>query len=53
MIVSMQERATEEQINAVIEVMEEAGVSVHRTTGASQIYSGRRRTHRQCRPEQI
>ena len=36
MIVSMQERATEEQINAVIEVMEEAGVSVHRTTGASQ-----------------
>jgi 3-deoxy-7-phosphoheptulonate synthase len=36
MIVSMQERATEEQIDAVIEVMEEAGVSVHRTTGASQ-----------------
>ena len=36
MIVSMQERATEEQINAVIESMEEAGVNVHRTTGTSQ-----------------
>ncbi len=36
MIVSMQERATEEQIDAVIETMEEAGVSVHRTTGATQ-----------------
>ncbi|MGC9159237.1 MAG: 3-deoxy-7-phosphoheptulonate synthase, partial [Terracidiphilus sp.] len=36
MIVSMQEKATEEQIDAVIEAMMEAGVSVHRTTGASQ-----------------
>src|ERR1035437_7714399 len=36
MIVSMQERATEEQINAVIDAMEEAGVNVHRTTGTSQ-----------------
>jgi 3-deoxy-7-phosphoheptulonate synthase len=36
MIVSMQERASEEQIEAVIEVMMEVGVSVHRTTGASQ-----------------
>jgi 3-deoxy-7-phosphoheptulonate synthase len=36
MIVSMQENATEEQIYAVIETMEEAGVNVHRTTGATQ-----------------
>jgi len=36
MIVSMQEKATEEQIDAVIEVMEESGVDVHRTTGATQ-----------------
>ena len=36
MIVSMQERATEEEICAVIEAMEEAGVNVHRTTGTSQ-----------------
>ncbi|MFZ1087281.1 MAG: 3-deoxy-7-phosphoheptulonate synthase [Terracidiphilus sp.] len=36
MIVSMQERATEEEIYAVIEAMEEAGVNVHRTTGTSQ-----------------
>src|SRR5208337_5538765 len=36
MIVAMQERATEEQIDAVIEAMEEAGVHVHRTTGAMQ-----------------
>jgi 3-deoxy-7-phosphoheptulonate synthase len=36
MIVSMQEKATEEQIYAVIETMEEAGVNVHRTTGAIQ-----------------
>jgi 3-deoxy-7-phosphoheptulonate synthase len=36
MIVAMQEKATEEQIDAVIEVMEEAGVNVHRTTGATQ-----------------
>jgi len=36
MIVAMQERATEEQIDAVIDAMVEAGVSVHRTTGASQ-----------------
>jgi 3-deoxy-7-phosphoheptulonate synthase len=36
MIVAMQEKATEEQIDAVIAVMEEAGVNVHRTTGAMQ-----------------
>ena len=36
MIVAMQESATEDQINGVIEVMEEAGVNVHRTTGAMQ-----------------
>ena len=36
MIVAMQERATEEQIDFVIEVMVEAGVGVHRTTGATQ-----------------
>ena len=32
----MQEKATEEQIDAVIDAMVEAGVGVHRTTGASQ-----------------
>jgi 3-deoxy-7-phosphoheptulonate synthase len=36
MIVAMQENATEEQIYTVMEAMEEAGVDVHRTTGASQ-----------------
>jgi len=36
MIVAMQEVATEEQIDAVIDAMVEAGVGVHRTTGASQ-----------------
>ncbi|MGA3033894.1 MAG: 3-deoxy-7-phosphoheptulonate synthase [Terracidiphilus sp.] len=36
MIVAMQEKATEEQIDAVINAMEEAGVDVHRTTGAFQ-----------------
>ncbi len=36
MIVAMQERATEEQIDAVIDAMVEVGVGVHRTTGASQ-----------------
>ena len=36
MIVAMQEKATEEQIDAIIEAMEEAGVDVHRTTGATQ-----------------
>jgi 3-deoxy-7-phosphoheptulonate synthase len=36
MIVAMQEKATEEQIYAVVERMEEAGVNVHRTTGATQ-----------------
>jgi len=36
MIVAMQEKATEEQIDAVINVMEEAGVDVHRTTGEFQ-----------------
>jgi 3-deoxy-7-phosphoheptulonate synthase len=32
----MQEKATEEQIDAVIEAMAESGVDVHRTTGATQ-----------------
>jgi 3-deoxy-7-phosphoheptulonate synthase len=36
MIVAMQENATEEQIDAVTDAMVEAGVSVHRTTGATQ-----------------
>jgi 3-deoxy-7-phosphoheptulonate synthase len=36
MIVAMQEKATEEQIDAVIDVMVESGVNVHRTTGATQ-----------------
>ena len=36
MIVAMQEKATEDQIDAVIDQMVEAGVNVHRTTGASQ-----------------
>ena len=36
MIVAMQEKATEEQIDAVIDAMVEEGVEVHRTTGASQ-----------------
>jgi 3-deoxy-7-phosphoheptulonate synthase len=36
MIVAMQERASEEQIDAVIEAMTESGVEVHRTTGQSQ-----------------
>jgi 3-deoxy-7-phosphoheptulonate synthase len=36
MIVAMQERATEEQIDFVIDAMVEAGVGVHRTTGATQ-----------------
>lgn len=36
MIVAMQERATEDQIDAVIDAMTEAGVEVHRTTGESQ-----------------
>jgi 3-deoxy-7-phosphoheptulonate synthase len=36
MIVAMQEKATEEQIDAVIGAMEEVGVNVHRTTGAMQ-----------------
>jgi 3-deoxy-7-phosphoheptulonate synthase len=36
MIVAMQEFATEDQIDAVIQEMVEAGVNVHRTTGASQ-----------------
>lgn len=36
MIVAMQEKATEEQIDAVIDAMVEAGVGVHRTTGAMQ-----------------
>jgi 3-deoxy-7-phosphoheptulonate synthase len=36
MIVAMLESATEEQIDTVIEVMEESGVHVHRTTGEMQ-----------------
>jgi 3-deoxy-7-phosphoheptulonate synthase len=36
MIVAMQEDATEEQIDAVIDVMLDSGVNVHRTTGAMQ-----------------
>ena len=36
MIVAMQENATEEQIDAVVEVMLDSGVQVHRTTGAMQ-----------------
>ena len=36
MIVAMQEKATEEQIDAVIDAMTEAGVEVHRTTGEMQ-----------------
>ena len=36
MIVAMQERATEEQIQAVVERMVEVGFNVHRTTGAVQ-----------------
>jgi 3-deoxy-7-phosphoheptulonate synthase len=36
MIVAMQEKATEEQIAAVVKKMEEAGVEVHRITGVSQ-----------------
>ncbi len=36
MIVAMQEKATEEQIDAVIEALSESGVDVHRTTGAMQ-----------------
>ena len=36
MIVAMQEKATEEQVDAVISAMEEAGVNVHRTTGEFQ-----------------
>jgi 3-deoxy-7-phosphoheptulonate synthase len=36
MIVAMQVGATQEQIDAVIDAMEEAGVDVHRTTGEFQ-----------------
>jgi len=36
MIVAMQEKATDEQIDAVIDAMEEAGIDVHRTTGEFQ-----------------
>ncbi len=36
MIVAMQEKATEDQIDAVIDAMTEAGVEVHRTTGEMQ-----------------
>jgi len=36
MIVAMQERATEEEIDAVIDALVEEGVNVHRTTGATQ-----------------
>jgi 3-deoxy-7-phosphoheptulonate synthase len=36
MIVAMQEKATEEQIDIVIDAMVDSGVNVHRTTGATQ-----------------
>src|ERR1700761_86179 len=36
MIVAMQDRATEEEIQAVVERMTEIGFNVHRTTGAVQ-----------------
>jgi 3-deoxy-7-phosphoheptulonate synthase len=36
MIVAMQEKATDEQIDAVTDAMVEAGVCVHRTTGVTQ-----------------
>ncbi len=36
MIVAMQEKATEDQIDTVITAMEDAGVHVHRTTGELQ-----------------
>jgi len=36
MIVAMQEKATEEQIDAVIDAMVDVGLNVHRTTGATQ-----------------
>jgi 3-deoxy-7-phosphoheptulonate synthase len=36
MIVAMQENATDDQIDTVIDAMMEAGVNVHRTTGATQ-----------------
>src|SRR5215472_9464667 len=36
MIVAMQEKATEEQIDAVIDALVESGVEVHRTTGEMQ-----------------
>jgi 3-deoxy-7-phosphoheptulonate synthase len=36
MIVAMQEKATEEQIDAVINALTESGVAVHRTTGEMQ-----------------
>ncbi len=36
MIIAMQENATEEQIDAVVEAMSESGVNVHRTTGEFQ-----------------
>jgi 3-deoxy-7-phosphoheptulonate synthase len=36
MIIAMQENATEEQIDAVTDVMVECGISVHRTTGVTQ-----------------
>ena len=36
MIVAMQEKATEEQIDAVIDAMVDCGLNVHRTTGATQ-----------------
>ncbi len=53
MIVAMQEKATEEQIDAVIDVMVEAGVDVHRTTGATQTILAGVGPDRQSRPEQV
>ena len=53
MIVAMQEKATEEQIDAVISAMEEAGVDVHRTTGEFQTILAGCRTHGQPRHHQV
>jgi chorismate mutase len=52
MIVAMQEKATEEQIDAVIDAMVEAGVNVHRTTGKPN-HSGRRGPHRERGPAEV
>ena len=47
MIIAMQANATEEEIFAVVELMEEGGISVHRTTGSEQtILAGVGPTHK-------